>query len=189
MGRFSFRWKPAVAAAAALALEFALQLGGYQNAPLAWILVGVFLALMVYALLPADARPAGVPQATTRDALNYIGDESRWGKPLEDDLGLLQIVIEFERAARAGEVVVYGRREHRGLHEELPPALWETSDLDAISQLDESAECKTEPKEILPDIPVYVDLRADMRQVKRNWPSPLLTRLTPRFLQPAKRAS
>ena len=80
-------------------------------------------------------------------------------------------------------------REHGGLHEELPLAFWETSGLDAIVQLDESAECKTEPKAILPDILCYVDLRADTRQVKRNWPSPLLTRLTPRFLHSEKRAS
>jgi hypothetical protein len=33
-------------------------------------------------------------------------------------------------------------REHGGLHEELPLAFWETSGLDAIVQLDESAECK-----------------------------------------------
>ncbi len=143
------------------------------------------------ALSGAAPQPTEIQARTDRryitaaEAIAYIADESEWGVRLRaappDAAGMRQpprfaAIEEFVRAARDGEIIVFGRLDRTGEHRPISQQYWLYASVDPGSALTPerlAVTISTSPYlEQRERFTRYDALTVEQRKVFRVWPRP-----------------
>ena len=135
--------------------------------------------------LPSQTSPSAARHHYIRvaEAVCYIADESEWGWAVRiappDSRGLRQqpryaAIDEFVRAARGGNIIVWGRFNRAGEHQLISQQYWHYATLDIRTIFGEGQPAATCP--ISADLlererfNSYDGLLVDEEEVRRTWP-------------------
>lgn len=106
-----------------------------------------------------------------RDALSYVIDDTTWKPKHSGETKWIELIREFENAARERYLIISGHKKHSADYEQIHKEFWRVNGIDMEDVLNpRGSPGRTERRDLTVPSPIYEDLYVERQDLETLWP-------------------